>query len=132
MCSNFSRCWRYYPTAHDNHAAIFFFDIFCFLPNKKMPSCGRLDCQTTKSPITCGGCDLYTYCSLQCQKLDWKRHSVKCTQKGSGSKTWAERKKILDHHVFLSDKAAKGNGVRFSGDMVLAPLRAVYFAFVGR
>ena len=45
------------------------------------PSCGRkaekLDCKGLKK---CRNCEAATYCSIECQSLDWARHKLLCRE----------------------------------------------------
>ena len=41
----------------------------------------------------CSGCRLVYYCSIECQKLDWKNHKQLCVKKGG--KTRSKKKKTM-------------------------------------
>lgn len=45
--------------------------------DKKCATCGEYGGEEAKL-MTCSGCMLVFYCSVNCQKSDWKKHKVDC------------------------------------------------------
>lgn len=47
---------------------------------EKVNRCANDLCTNTENLKQCKQCKIFTYCSFECQKVDWKTHKTKCRE----------------------------------------------------
>lgn len=66
---------------------------------------GCTQCQKKDNPLqACSGCQRVTYCSVECQKLDWKAHRPACKSYGKSWKNHDNRTNIVNYNTFVDSK----------------------------
>jgi hypothetical protein len=71
--------------------------VFARLFPKLDVKCGINECRKT-GKMKCGKCRMMSYCSVECQKLDWVKHKVHC--KEDNLDRWREERQDLFFNTF--------------------------------
>ena len=70
---------------------------------KEFCRCGNLYCKFYQVPYKCGNCKCVSYCSRECQKVDWKSHKLVCNQLSNKFTTKRDRKNLLYHNILMKN-----------------------------
>ena len=80
-----------------------FFNLFNFyLMSKEKHFCNYCNISNEKkSLLKCSGCNIYYYCSIDCQRKDWIKHKIICKSKNkNNNKNNKYKKKIPSKEDF--------------------------------
>ncbi|KAG6888522.1 hypothetical protein C0992_008320 [Termitomyces sp. T32_za158] len=84
------------------------------------PSCAYLDCETedkfARKVRRCLGCKIVWYCSIACQKLDWKEHRNFCG-KNRPSRDPLEHPRTQKFFRYLAELQSIGNKTSITNDL---------------